>query len=105
MIVKSLANDERRSVRTQVRGRTARCDGFDALEKSDIAELSATAINKTTCDGLVRMIRVAELPALLCPNLDEHLRFYDHTVLMRLAHLAHRCCRVHATAALVKGTE
>lgn len=105
MIVKSLANDERRSVCTEVRGRFARCDGFDALEKSDIAQLSATAINKMTCNELVRMIRVANLAALLCSNLDEHLPFYERSVLMRLAHLAQRCCRVHATAALVKGTE
>jgi hypothetical protein len=100
MTVKSLASDDRRSIRTKFQGRLTRRDGFDALVKSDIAQLSATAINKMTCDELVRMIRVAKLPAVLCPNLDEHLPFYDRSVPMRLAHLAQRCCRVHATGRL-----
>jgi len=105
MIVKTLKHDEHRSVRAAFRRRPAQYDGFEALEKSDIAELSATAINKMTCNELVRMIRVAELPALLCPNLDEHLRFYDHTVLTKLAHLAQRCCRNQGIGLLGEDTE
>jgi hypothetical protein len=92
MTVTTLKHEKYRGVRTAFRGRAAQCDGFEALEKSDIAELSATAINQMTRDELVRMIRVANLPALLRPELDRHLPFYDHAVLARLAHLARRCC-------------
>jgi hypothetical protein len=54
--------------------------------------LNAAVINGMTCDELVRMIRAANLPALLSLDLDQHLPFYDRTVLTRLAHLAQRCC-------------
>jgi len=102
MTVKTLKHDEHRSVRTAFRERPAQCDGFEALEKSDIAELSATAINNMNCDELVRMIRVAGLPVLLRPDLDQHLPFYDRTVLTRLAHLAQRCCCSHGGARIAR---
>ena len=102
MTVKTLARDDRRSVRTDTGRRPSRCDGLEALEKSDIAALSATAVNKMTCDELVRMIRVANLPDMLCPDLDQHLPFYDRTVLTRLAHLAQRCCRTQGQGSLGK---
>jgi len=105
MTVKTLKHDDRRSIRTAFRGRPEQCDVFDALEKSDIAELSATAINKMTSDELVRMIRIANLPALLRPDLDRHLPFYDHTVLTRLAHLARRCCCNQRPGSLGKDAE
>jgi hypothetical protein len=93
MIVKSRANDDRRGVRTDDRERFRRSYGIEALAKSDIAQLTVTAINNMTCDELARLIRGADLPALLRTDLDEHLQFYDRTVLARLAHLAQRCCR------------
>lgn len=92
MTVTTLKHEKHRCVRSAFRGRSSHCDGFEALEKSDIAELSDTAINQMTCDELVRMIRFANLPALLRPELDRHLPFYDHLALTRLAHLARRCC-------------
>jgi len=105
MTVKTLKHDKNRSVRTAFQGRPAKCDGFEALDKSDIAELSATAINNMTCDELVRMIRVANLRNLLRPDLVRDLPFYDHTVLTRLAHLAQRCCRNKGIESLGKDAE
>ncbi len=99
MTVNSLARDDRKGVLKNFRWNPARRDKFEALEKSDIAELSAAVINDMTCDELVRLIRVANLPTMLCPDLDQHLPFYDRTVLARLAHLAQRCCRNHCATA------
>ena len=93
MSVNTLLSESRRGIAAEFQRRTARDARFEALDKSDIAELSATAINNMTCDELVRMIRVAGLPDQLCSNLNKRLPFYDHTALTRLAHLAQRCCR------------
>jgi len=98
MTVKSPARDERGAVLEDSWRIPAQCDKADALDKSDIAAVSATVINDMTCDELVRMIRVANLPALLHSALDQHLPFYDRTMLMRLAHLAQRCCRTQGPA-------
>lgn len=87
MTVRTLLREDRRychRVPTKVRPESP----FEALDMSDIAELSTTAINNMSCDELVRVIRVAGLPDQLCPNLDKRLPFYDHTTLTRLAHLA-----------------
>jgi hypothetical protein len=46
MAVKTLKHDDRRGVRTAFRGSPSQCDVFEALGKSDIAELSAAPINK-----------------------------------------------------------
>lgn len=100
MTVKILRHDEHRSIRIAFRRKPAGCDGFNALEKTDIDELSATAINNMTCDELVRMIHVANLPTLRRSDLDQHLPFFDRTVLIPLAHLAKRCCRNHGTRSL-----
>ena len=105
MTVKSLARDDRKVVLKDLRRIPARCDTFEALDKSDIAEWSAAVINDMTCDELVRMIRVANLPVLLRPDLDRHLPFYDHAVLTRLAHLASRCCRNQGQGSLGKDAE
>ena len=105
MTVKQVQHKDRRHIATGFQRRSARDDRFEALDKSDIAELSFAAINNMTCDELVRMIRVAKLPDLLCPNLDEHLPFYDHALLTRLAHLAQRCCRNHGTGSLGEDAE
>jgi hypothetical protein len=94
MTVNTVPGGDRRDIATDFPQRYARDARFEALDKSDVAELSATAINKMTRNELVRMIRVANLPALLRPDLDRHLPFYDHAVLTRLAHLARRCCAI-----------
>lgn len=102
MTVKSLAHDDQKTIPKGFRKKTARCDGFEALDNLDIADLSAAVINGMTCDELVRMIRVANLPALLSLDLDQDLPFYDRTVLARRAHLAWRYCRNHGTGSLGK---
>ena len=73
--------------------------------RSDIAELSATAINNMTCDELVRMIRVAGLPDQFFPNIKKRLPFYGHTALARLAHLVQLCCRIHGQRSFAKDAE
>jgi hypothetical protein len=73
MTLKSLACDDRKVAPNELRRIPARCDKIDALEKSAVAELSFAVINAMTCDELVRMIRVANLPALFRPDLDRHL--------------------------------
>lgn len=64
----------------------------EALDKSDVAELSSVQISRMTCDELVRVIRVAQLP-LLRPDADEQLEFQDRPTLETLVYLARRCCR------------
>jgi hypothetical protein len=105
MTVKSQARDDRKAVLKDFRRSLAPCDTFEALDKSDIAELSDATINDMTCDELVRMIRVAKLPDLLGCDLDRHLPFYDHPVLTRLAHLARQCCRKQESGSLGKDAE
>ena len=92
MTVKPLAHEDRKVATNDLRRITAPYDKIEALDKSAVAELSATLINAMTRDELVRMIRVASLPVLLCPDLDRHLPFYDRETLTRLAYLARRCC-------------
>lgn len=105
MTVKSLASDNRKDVLKNIRRSLACCATFEALDKLAVAELSAAVINDMTCDELVRMIRVATLPALLRSDLERHLPFYDHTVLKRLAHLASRCCRKQGPGSFRKDAE
>lgn len=92
MTVKTLLCDDRRGIAIGFQRRSARDARSEALDKSDIAELSTTAINYMNSDELVRIIRVAGLPAILRSDVDRHLPFYDHAVLARLAYLARRCC-------------
>lgn len=105
MTVKSQARGDRRVVRNNVQGIPTRCDTVEALDKGTVAELSAAVINDMTCDELVRVIRVANLPAQLCPDLDRHLPFYDRPVLTRLAYLARQCCRKQESGSLGKDAE
>lgn len=105
MTVKSQERPDDRSAGPGVCESFSRCDGFAALTKADIAELNASAINRMSCAELVHVIRVADLPGWLGLNLYEHLPFYDHTVLARLAHLARRCCRRYGTASFEQETE
>lgn len=65
---------------------------IEALDQSDVAELSPVQISRMTCVELVRIIRVAQLP-LVRPEIDEQLEFYDRPTLERLVYLARRCCR------------
>jgi len=105
MTVKTLLYEDYRGIATGSRRRSVKYARFEALDKSDIAELSAAAINNMTCDELVRMIRVSNLPTLLRSDIDQHLPFYDHTALTRLAHLAQRCCRSHGQRSVGKDAE
>lgn len=70
--------------------RQGRCE---ALEKSCVADLSAAVIDDLTCDELVRVIQVSELPRQLSFNVQMHWPFYDRETLKRLAYLARRCCQ------------
>lgn len=65
----------------------------EPLDKSSIAELPAALIAEMTCEELCRMIRAAELPTLGGTDIDGRLTFYDRQTLIRLAHLARRCCQ------------
>lgn len=65
----------------------------ELIDKSIVAELSMTAIDRMTCEELVRVIRTAELENLSCDDLNRRLPFYDRATLVRLAHLARRCCQ------------
>lgn len=105
MTVNSLLHEERRGVLLRFQQRSARDNRFEALGKWDLAELSSTAINHMTCDELVRIIRVAGLPAQLFPNLDDRLPFYDHATLLRLVHLAQRCCGTQGSGPLGREAE
>ena len=67
-------------------------DTLEALDQSDVAELSPVQISRMTCDELVRIIRAARLP-LVRPEIDDHLKFYDRPTLERLVYFARRCCR------------
>lgn len=65
----------------------------EAMDKSLIAELSSSAIDHMTCEELARVITAAELSRLL--NRDQRfvLPLGNRETLLRLAHLARRCCR------------
>ena len=65
----------------------------EALDRTSIAELSATLIDRMTCEELVRLIRVAALPTLGGAEFQRRLPYYDRETLKRLAHLAWRCCQ------------
>ena len=89
MVTQPRSKNGDRSFDTNVRPSS---NGVEALDKPDIAELSTTHISQMTDDELVRVILAARLP-LLQPEMERHLRFYDHAALQRLAHLSRRCCR------------
>ena len=105
MTATSLARDGRKGDLKELRQAPCQSNTLEALDKSDIAELSSTTINNMTCDELVRLIQVASLRDLLRFELDQHVPFYDRTVLTRLAHLAQRCCRTHGQGPLGKDAE
>lgn len=100
MTATSLARDGRNGDLKELLQASRQCEKLEALDKFDIAELSPTAIDNMTCDELVRLIQVANFPDLLRSDLDQHLPFYDRTVLTRLAHLAQRCCRTYVQGPL-----
>jgi hypothetical protein len=100
MTTRSRTRVHRREILYPTRRILTRCDTGEVLDPLMIAELSAAAINGMSCEVLVRMIRAANLPARFRSDLDQHLPFYDHTVLIRLAHLARRCCRTRGPGVL-----
>lgn len=68
-------------------------DLSEALDKSTVADLSSSAIDQMTCEELVRVIIAAELPQYLGRWRSFELPYGDRAALLRLAHLARRCCR------------
>jgi hypothetical protein len=70
----------------------------DALDQGMIADFPSTRIAAMSCNELVRMIQVADLPFLTAETC-EHLNFYDRQTLERLANLARRCCLNRTTRA------
>lgn len=65
----------------------------DALDKSNVAELTATVIDGMQSDELIRVIRASDLPMLRGPGLARSLAFLDHSTLKRLTFLARQVCR------------
>jgi hypothetical protein len=102
MGLSTLPSENRRGIAAECQLRPTQIAWSEALDGSDIIELSATAINNMTCDELVRMISVAGLPDQLCSNIDKRLPLYDHSAFTRLAHLAQRCCRCQRQRSLGK---
>lgn len=64
----------------------------DVFDKTAIASLSLAEIADMTKDELIDVIRGAELPPSVLRN--ERLRYLNRPELERIAHLAHRCCRL-----------
>jgi hypothetical protein len=65
----------------------------DALDKQMIAELPDDVIAALTRDELLRLIQAAAVPVLNRAELADRLPFYEHALLVRLAHLARHCCQ------------
>lgn len=65
----------------------------EVLDKSSVAELSATLIDSMARDQLIRVIRAAGLPDQFRPDVQKCLPFYDRETLKRLAYLARQCCQ------------
>lgn len=92
-----LLKDWRRDVcarpASRCRPAEASLDLNEALDKSTVADLSSSAIEQMTCEELVRVITAAELPQQLGRGRSLELPYGDREALLRLAHLARRCCR------------
>ena len=71
-------------------GDLAAADAVEWLDDALIAEFAPLDMAQASNGELVRMIRSARLP--LTKEVDEHLPFHDRPTLVRLAHLAQRCC-------------
>lgn len=65
----------------------------DALDKSLIAELSSSAIDKMSCEELARVVTAANLAQKLSREQSYVLPVGNREAMLRLAHLARRCCR------------
>ena len=76
----------------------------EALDKSTIADLSATIIDKMTYDELIRVIRAAGLLAVRRDDFQGCLPLYDCGTLRRLAHLARRYCQNQASRSTSNGS-
>lgn len=93
MIVDSMALDDSKQFRARHWRSPRQCRLSSFPDKLSISMLAAAAINQMTCAELVLLIRDAGLPGPYSPELERRLPFYDRTVLLRLAHLAKRCCQ------------
>lgn len=63
----------------------------DGMDQELVAELPSTIIAQLNGDELLRVVQSGHLP-FLSVGADQHLEFYDHETLVRLANLARRCC-------------
>jgi len=75
----------------------SRTDWCKVLDRSVVAKLGNTTIDKMTCDELVLVIHASELlrhPWFRC---HQHLAFQNRETLKRLAYLARQCCQNQQT--------
>lgn len=93
MIVNAIVSDESKQFRARQWRSPQRCYLPSFPDKLSISKLAAEAINQMSCAELVLLIRDAGLPGPFGPELERRLPFYDRTALLRLAHLAKRCCQ------------
>jgi hypothetical protein len=64
-----------------------------SYSKSSVADLSAALLVKMQPDELISVIRAADLPGQRRSQFDRQPEQYDRCTLLRLAHIARRCCR------------
>ncbi|MDA0657637.1 MAG: hypothetical protein O2931_03105 [Planctomycetota bacterium] len=67
----------------------------EALDRDAIGELSSDLLDRMTCEELARIIRASGVAELERWDCEGHLGLYDRTTLVRLAHIARRCCQHH----------
>lgn len=65
----------------------------EPFDKSTVADLSESAINRMTREELIEVIRAADLTDALHSDFEERLQFYDRPTLSRMAYLGRQCCR------------
>lgn len=71
-----------------------RLDVPGVVDRSAVAELSSVLIDQMSCDELVRVIQLADLPSLRY-QAAATLAHFDRDTLLRLAYLARRCCQAY----------
>jgi hypothetical protein len=86
------------TVHSQLRfpGEVGSGHAVELLDDRVIAEFASLDAAQTSDGELLRIIRSARLP--LTKDVDEHLEFRDRPTLVRLAHLARRCCHNRKSA-------
>lgn len=64
-----------------------------SFSKSLVADLTASLLFEMQPNELISVIRAADLPGHRCSEFDRQPERYDRQTLLRLAHIARRCCR------------